>query len=112
LEILKDIAVFKQQVGTNIFTYVGTIRDNILTLAEPATDKVITKPSTYYVDWFVRNTNPSLGCEWVNVYPDNLIDEILIHDKQKNHLVTTGYLTDDGRAIYYLAGSMSYDQYI
>ena len=111
LNIFKDVAVFKQQVGTNIFTYVGTIRDNILTLAEPATDKVVTKPSTYYVDWFVRNTNPSVGCEWINVYPDNLINQILIHDKQGSQVVTTGYLTDDGRAIYYLASSMSYDTY-
>ena len=95
------IPVFKQQVDTNIFTYVGTMRDNRLTLLEPAIDKLVTKLSTYYVDWFVRNTNPSIGCEWLNVYPDNTINEILIHDKQNNHLVTTGYLTGDGRAIYY-----------
>lgn len=105
--ITKTIDVFKQQVETNMFVYVGTMMDNVLTLNQSATvlETHITKPTTYFIDWFVKNTNPEIGCQWLNAYPSNTVNEILVKDNYTTNLVTTGYLTDEGRVIYY-------DQYL
>ncbi len=105
--ITKSIDVFKQQVDTNMFVYVGTMTDNVLTLNQSTTvlETHVTKPSTYFTDWFVKNTDPAIGCQWLDVHPSNHIIQILLKDTYFTNLLTTGYLTDDGRAVYY-------DQYL
>lgn len=103
--ISRTIDVFKQQVDSSLFVKVGTLTDNILTLNEPVKEIFITKPSTYFVDWFVKNTNSTVACEWLNVYPSNNIDEILLRKDVHINFVTIGYLTEKGTVIYY-------DQYL
>lgn len=103
----RTIDVFKQQIDTNMFVYVGTMTDNVLTLDQSATvlGTRIVKPATYFVDWFVKSNSSAIGCEWLNVYPSNTINDILVKKKYMANFVTTGYLTEDGRAVYY-------DQYL
>lgn len=105
--ITRTIDVFKQQVDTNMFVYVGTMTDNVLTLNQSAVvlETHITKPSTYFTDWFIKNNNPAIGCQWLDVHPSNTVNEILVKDKYMDKFVTTGYLTNEGRAVYY-------DQYL
>lgn len=110
-QISKDIdtkevsEVYKQQVESGIFVKVGSLRDNILILNEPTHEFYITKPSHYFVDWFVKNNTIEIACEWLDVYPSNSINEILVKSSYTNNVVATGYLTEDGTAIYY-------DQYL
>jgi len=105
--VTRTMDVFKQQVESNMFVYVGTITDNVLTLNQSATvlETHVTKPTTYFVDWFVKNTNPAIGCQWLDVHPSNHITQILLKDTYFTNLLTTGYLTDEGIAVYY-------DQYL
>ena len=89
------------EVNTNMFVYVGTITDNVLTLDQSATvlETHIVKPTTYFVDWFVKNTCPAIGCEWINVYPSNTVNDILVKKSYMTNFVTIGYLTEEiGRA--------------
>ena len=108
--------VYKVRVFDAAKVFVGWLGDDGVVELVKAKHSIsaIDKPFTYYQDWYITD-NPNLTnrlFDYTTVTPKNLILEVPAKDVNHKQYpckilenCVTGYITDDGRAVYY-------DQYL
>lgn len=95
--------VYKESVCNNKKILVGTVLpfSSILEFNHP-TNVYIKSPNSYYPEFYIKEVRDS-GSVYNLFKPSNDIIEIV--DKSKGFYCVTGFLVEDGRAVYY-------DQYL